>query len=71
MEAQKNAVITLDEVEYVIEDLNDSAKYCLQQLEDIGAQARQARARLDQLAMSEKGFIAQLRVEVVEGDNVE
>mgnify|MGYP003636284103 CR=1 FL=1 len=63
-EAQEKAMITLDGVEYVVEDLPDNAKYCLQQLEDIEGQARQARVRLDQLAMSEKGFIAQLKVEV-------
>tara|TARA_B110000977_G_C10737752_1_gene361713 strand:- start:235 stop:462 length:228 start_codon:yes stop_codon:yes gene_type:complete len=64
-EAQEKAMITLDGVEYVVEDLPGNAKYCLQQLEDIGAQTRQARARLDQLAMCEKGFVEQLKVEVV------
>jgi len=64
-EAQEKAMITLDGVEYVVEDLPDNAKYCLHQLEDIAGQTRQTRARLDQLAMSEKGFIERLKVEVV------
>mgnify|MGYP003666088867 FL=1 len=64
-EAQEKAMITLDDVEYVVEDLPGNAKYCLQQLEDIAGQSRQARARLDQLAMCEKGFVEQLKVEVV------
>jgi len=63
-EAQEKAMITLDGVEYVVEDLPDNAKYCLQQLEDIAGQTRQTRARLDQLAMAERGFIDQL-IEVV------
>lgn len=64
-EAQEKAMITLDGVEYVVEDLSDNAKYCLQQLEDIAGQTRQTRARLDQLAMAERGFIEQLKIEVV------
>ena len=66
MENQEaQTTITIDDKDYAIADLSASSKYCLQQIEDIRGQLSVARARLDQLAMSESGFITVLKEEVV------
>lgn len=59
-------VITLDDKNYVIEDLSDKAKYRVGQLQDLGAQIGAARARLDQLQMANDGFVAALREKLKE-----
>lgn len=64
METQEKQTITLDGENYIVEDLNDAARYCLGQLQDLQGQIGAARARVDQLMMSEKGFLEALREEV-------
>jgi Tfp pilus assembly protein PilN len=59
-------VITLDDQNYVIEDLSDKAKYMVGQLQDLAAQIGAAKARLDQLQMANDGFVAALREELKE-----
>lgn len=66
MEQQEKATITLDGKNYVVEDLNEKAQYCIGQLQDLQQQANAARARLDQLAMAEKGFMDMLKEAVNE-----
>lgn len=66
MEQQEKATITLDGKNYVVEDLNEQAKYCISQIQDIQQQVGSTRARLDQLSMSEKGFMDLLREAVAE-----
>jgi hypothetical protein len=63
-DVQDKATVTLDGVEHIIEDLPDAAKYCLAQIEDINNQTNGVKAKLDQLMMAERGFIAQLKIEV-------
>ena len=65
MENQEaQATISIDDKDYVVADLSTGAKYCLQQIEDIRGQLSAARARLDQLAMAESGFITALKEEI-------
>jgi hypothetical protein len=74
MEQQEKATITLDEKTYVVEDLPQGAQYCLGQLQDLQQQGNAARARVDQLAMAEQGFMNALREEIAkseEGDSEE
>lgn len=66
MEQQEKATITLDDKNYVIEDLSEKAQYCINQLQDLQQQINLARGRLDQLAMSEQGFMDLLREAVAE-----
>jgi hypothetical protein len=68
MENQEKATITLDDKEYVVEDLPQAAQYCLQQVQDLQQQANAARARVDQLAMAEQGFISALREELAKSE---
>lgn len=68
MENQEKASITLDDKEYVVEDLPQAAQYCLQQVQDLQQQANAARARVDQLAMAEQGFISALREELAKSE---
>jgi hypothetical protein len=57
-EAQANdkPVLTLNDNNYVIEDLSDQAKYCIAQIQDLDAQISQSKARLDQFEVAKKGF---------------
>ena len=53
-EAQANdkPVLTLNDKNYVIEDLSDQAKYCVAQIQDLDTQIGQSKARLDQLEVA-------------------
>lgn len=78
-EAQANdkPVLTLNDKNYVIEDLSDQAKYCVAQIQDLDQQISQLKARLDQLEVAKRGFTDLLTEEVdkpaepVEGEVVQ
>ena len=65
-EAQANdkPVLTLNDKNYVIEDLSDQAKYCVAQIQDLDQQISQTKARLDQLEVAKRGFTDLLTEEV-------
>ena len=63
-QAADKPVLTLNEKNYVIEDLSDQAKYCVAQIQDLEQQIGQSRARLDQLEVAKKGFTDLLTDEV-------
>ncbi len=65
-EAQANdkPVLTLNDKNYVIEDLSDQAKYCVAQIQDLDQQISQTKARLDQLEVAKRGFTDLLTKEV-------
>ena len=65
-EAQANdkPVLTLNDKNYVIEDLSDQAKYCVAQIQDLDQQISQLKARLDQLEVAKRGFTDLLTEEV-------
>lgn len=64
METQEKPTITIDGKNYIVEDLPDGAKYCIAQIQDLQQQAQAARARVDQLEMSIRGFTAALHEEL-------
>ncbi len=69
METQEKQTITIDEKSYVVEDLPDSAKYCLQQIQDLQQQMAATRARLDQLGMAERGFVEAIKQEIQKAED--
>lgn len=68
---EQQATITLDDQNYVVADLPQGAQYCLGQIQDLQQQANAARARVDQLAMAEQGFMNALREEIRKGEEAE
>jgi FtsZ-binding cell division protein ZapB len=70
MQQQEKPTISFEGKNYVVEDLNEKAQYCISQIQDIQQQTNAARARLDQLSMSEKGFMDMLREALTEEPEV-
>ena len=72
-EAQANdkPVLTLNDKNYVIEDLSDQARYCVAQIQDLETQIGQSKARLDQLEVAKRGFTDLLTNEVENPDEPE
>ena len=76
-QANDKPVLTLNDKNYVIEDLSDQAKYCVAQIQDLDHQISQLKARLDQLEVAKRGFTDLLTEEVekpaepVEGEVVQ
>ena len=70
-QAADKPVLTLNEKNYVIEDLSDQAKYCVAQIQDLEQQIGQSKARLDQLEVAKRGFTDLLTGEVEKPDEDE
>ena len=64
VETAEKPVLTFDGKDYVIENLSDTAKYFVTQLQDLAQQEAQAKARLDQVTVAQKGFQDLLREEL-------
>ena len=56
--------ISLNGKEYKVDELSDKAKYLVSQVQDMQAQANQARARLDQIEVGIRGFTGLLQEEL-------
>ena len=56
--------ISMNDKEYKVEDLTDKAKYLVSQVQDMQAQANQARARLDQIEVGIRCFTGLLQEEL-------
>ena len=63
MENTKSKV-TINEVEYVIDELSDPAKYFVAQVQDLSVQEQQITARLDQIKAAKEVFTDNLVREV-------
>ena len=63
-QANDKPVLTLNDKNYVIEDLSDQARYCVAQIQDLETQIGQSKARLDQLEVAKRGFTDLLTTEV-------
>tara|TARA_Y100000389_G_scaffold33751_1_gene28744 strand:- start:40 stop:279 length:240 start_codon:yes stop_codon:yes gene_type:complete len=68
--------ISLNDKEYKVDELSDKARYLVSQVQDMQAQANQARARLDQIEVGIRGFTGLLQEELenpapAEGEVVE
>ena len=70
-QAADKPVLTLNDKNYVIEDLSDQAKYCGAQIQDLEQQIGQSKARLDQLEVAKRGFTDLLTGEVEKPDEDE
>jgi len=70
METQEKPTITIDDKNYIVEDLPDGAKYCIAQIQDLQQQTQAARARVDQLEMANRGFVEALKVEINKMENL-
>ena len=64
VETKEKPVLTFDDKDYVIDNLSDTAKYFVTQLQDLSAQEAQTKARLDQVTVATKGFQDLLREEL-------
>ena len=64
VETKEKPVLTFDDKDYVIDNLSDTAKYFVTQLQDLSAQEAQTKARLDQVTVAQKGFQDLLREEL-------
>jgi FtsZ-binding cell division protein ZapB len=56
--------ISLNDKEYKVDELSEKAKYLVSQVQDMQAQANQARARLDQIEVGIRGFTGLLQEEL-------
>ena len=64
VETAEKPVLTFDDQDYVIENLSDTAKYFVTQLQDLSRQEAETKARLDQVTVAQKGFQDLLREEL-------
>ena len=63
-EVQEKASLVFDDKEYIIEDLSDTAKYMVSQIQDLNAQIIQVKGKLDQLEVAKRGFTEMLGTEI-------
>jgi hypothetical protein len=63
-EATEKPVLTFNDTNYVIEDLSERARYCVNQIQDLDVQITQTKARLDQIEVAKRGFTDILQSEV-------
>ena len=63
-EVQEKASLVFDDKEYIIEDLSDTAKYRVSQIQDLNAQIIQVKGKLDQLEVAKRGFTEMLGTEI-------
>lgn len=66
MEVKQKPTITLDGKEYVVDDLSEKARYCLQQIQVLNSEIREARFKIDRCEIALNGFGDILRAEVKE-----
>ena len=58
------ATISMNDVEYKVDELSEKAKYLVSQVQDMQTQANQSRARLDQIQVGITGFTGLLQEEL-------
>ena len=69
-EKEKPAVLTLDEKEYVIDEMNDDEKMLLNHINDVQSKINTNQFMRDQLEVGKEAFINKLR-ESLEAESVE
>ena len=69
VETAEKPVLTFDGEDYVIENLSDTAKYFVTQLQDLATQEAQTKARLDQIVVAAEGFKEMLEKQIEEDEN--
>ena len=69
VETAEKPVLTFDDKDYVIDNLSDTAKYFVTQLQDLKQQEAQTKARLDQVVVAAEGFKTMLENQIEEDEN--
>ena len=64
MDEKQNKVVNIDGEEHNYDDLSDTVKYCIAQINDLRTQLDAAKARVDQLNMAHDGFLNLLKIEM-------
>lgn len=59
-----NNVITIDDKEYNVDEFSDQAKYFLHHIQDVEAQAKETKQKLEQLEVTQLGFVKLLKEEL-------
>lgn len=70
-EVQEKPTLVYDDETYVIEDLSDTAKYIVSQIQDLTAQINQLKGRLDQLEVAKRSFTSMLGDELKKEEGAE
>ena len=65
-EVTENAVqtISMNDIEYKVDELSEKARYLVSQVQDMQTQANQTRAKLDQIQVGITGFTNLLQEEL-------
>ena len=65
-EVTENAVqtISMNDIEYKVDELSEKARYLVSQVQDMQAQGNQTRAKLDQIEVGIRGFTNLLQEEL-------
>jgi len=67
-DVQDKPTLSFDDKNYVIEDLEDTARYIVAQLQDLKRQEAETSAKLDQIKVAAEGFTQRLKVELEEDE---
>lgn len=70
-EVQEKPTLVYNDETYVIEDLSDTAKYIIGQIQDLNNQLSATRGRLDQLEVAKRGFTDMLGEELKKEEGAE
>lgn len=68
-DVQDKPTLSFDDKNYVIEDLEDTARYIVAQLQDLKRQEAETSAKLDQIKVAAEGFTQRLKVELEDDED--
>lgn len=71
METQEKPTLVFNDQTYIIEDLSDTAKYIINQVQDLNNQINIANGKLDQLEVAKRGFTNMLQDELNKEEGAE
>ena len=71
MAKNKKTPITVNDIEYIVEDMTDEQKTMLNHVNDLGRKLDNARFNLDQLAVGRDAFVARLANSLENPEEVE
>ena len=65
--AEEKKVITIDDVEYTWDQLNDAAKHCINQIGSLDQKIRSASLNIEQMQVGRQGYIDRLKEQLDNG----
>ena len=65
---EEKKVITIDDVEYTLDELNAEAKGCIGHIQSLDQKIASAQFNLTQLQVGREAFVARLKMELPEAD---